>query len=103
MKSYKKLVRDNIPAIIRASGEVPQTRILDDSEYLVELIKKLHEEVAEFEVDHSAEELADIQEVLIAIREAIGVRAGELEDVRRQKARKNGRFKKRIYLEDVTK
>ncbi len=64
-------------------------------------MKKLKEEVAEFEADHSIEELADIKEVIIAIREALNIRAGELEDVRRAKAAKNGPFKKRIYLEDV--
>lgn len=103
MASYKKLVRDNIPEIIKANGSEPVTRILDEKEYLIELVKKLHEEVAEFEADYSVEELADIKEVTIAIREALGIHAGELEDVRRQKADKNGRFKKRIYLEDVKK
>ncbi len=99
--SYKKLVRDKIPEIIRENGKEPVTRILDEREYLTELVKKLKEEVAEFEADHSIEELADIKEVIIAIREALNIRAGELEDVRRAKAAKNGRFKKRIYLEDV--
>ena len=101
MPSYKKLVRDNIPEIIQASGGEPVIRILGEKEYLEELVKKLKEEVAEFEEDHSIEELGDIKEVLIAIREALGVRAGELEDIRRKKATKNGRFKKRIYLEGV--
>lgn len=101
MPSYKKLVRDKIPEIIRKNGKEPVTRILDEKEYLHELVKKLKEEVAEFEEDHSVEELADIKEVLIAIREALGIRAGELEDVRRKKADTNGRFKKQIYLEDV--
>jgi predicted house-cleaning noncanonical NTP pyrophosphatase (MazG superfamily) len=101
MPSYKKLVRDKIPEIIRKSGGEPVTRILDEKEYLRELVKKLKEEVAEFEEDFSVEELADIKEVTIAIREALGIHAGELEDVRRAKAAKNGRFKKRIYLENV--
>ncbi len=98
---YKKLVRDKIPEIIRASGKEPVTRVLDDKEYLEELVKKLKEEVNEFTDDHSVEELADIKEVMIAIREALGIHAGELEDVRRTKADKNGRFKKQIYLENV--
>lgn len=34
MASYQKLVRDNIPDIMRANGHVPQTRILDNKEYL---------------------------------------------------------------------
>jgi predicted house-cleaning noncanonical NTP pyrophosphatase (MazG superfamily) len=101
MKSYKKLVRDKIPEIIQTNGKKPTTRILDDKEYLEALIQKLKEEVTEFEADHSIEELADIKEVTIAIREAIGIHAGELEDARRKKANTNGRFKKRIYLEHV--
>lgn len=101
MASYKKLVRDKIPEIIRKNGKEPVTRVLDEKEYLTELVKKLKEEVAEFEADHSVEELADIKEVTIAIREALGVHAGELEDVRRKKANTNGRFKNRIYLEEV--
>lgn len=101
MKSYKKLVRDNIPDIIRENGGQPATRILDEQDYLKELVRKLKEEVAEFEEDLSIGELADIKEVMTAIREALGIRAGELEDVRRSKAEKNGRFKKRIYLEGV--
>lgn len=101
MKVYNKLVRDKIPEIIRANGEQAVTRVLDEKEYLKELIKKLKEEVAEFEEKPSVEELADIKEVMIALRIAMGIHAGELEDVRRLKANKNGRFKNRIFLERV--
>jgi predicted house-cleaning noncanonical NTP pyrophosphatase (MazG superfamily) len=101
MKIYNKLVRDNIPEIIQANNQTPVTRILDEKEYLKELVKKLKEEVAEFEAEPSVEELADIKEVLIALRDAMGIHAGELEDVRRKKANTNGRFKKRIFLETV--
>jgi len=65
------------------------------------LIKKLREEVEEFAEKPSAEELADIKEVMIALRQALDIHAGELEDVRRRKATTNGRFKQRIFLEDV--
>lgn len=100
--SYKKLVRDNIPAIIQANGQKPLVRRLDsDKEYLEELIRKLKEEVSEFEDDRSIEELADIKEVLVAIREALGIHADELEEARQKKAAKNGRFSQRIYLEGV--
>ena len=44
-----KLVRDNIPDIIRADGKTPVTRILDQEEYLNELDRKLQEEVAEYQ------------------------------------------------------
>jgi predicted house-cleaning noncanonical NTP pyrophosphatase (MazG superfamily) len=101
MKVYNKLVRDKIPDIIQADGKKFKTRILDDKEHLQELIKKFKEEIAEFEQSPSVEELADIKEITIALREALGIHAGELEDVRRQKAATNGRFKQRIFLESV--
>jgi predicted house-cleaning noncanonical NTP pyrophosphatase (MazG superfamily) len=101
MKIYNKLVRDKIPDIIKADGKKFKTRILDDKEYLAELIKKLKEEVSEFEENPSIEELADIKEITIAIREALSIQAGELEDARRKKAASNGRFKNKIFLESV--
>lgn len=101
MKIYNKLVRDKIPQIIKADGKKANIRLLDDKEYMSELIIKLQEEAKEFADEPSIEELADIKEIVIAIREAMGINAGELEEVRRQKAVKNGRFKKKLYLESV--
>jgi len=100
-KIYNKLVRDKIPEIIAADGKKANTRLLNNKEYLKELIKKLQEEAKEFEQNPSVEELADIKEITIAIREALGIHAGELEDARRQKAATNGRFKNKIFLESV--
>jgi predicted house-cleaning noncanonical NTP pyrophosphatase (MazG superfamily) len=99
MKVYNKLVRDKIPEIIKADGKKFSSRILNDEEHLKELIKKLKEEITEFEQDLSVEELADIKEVTIAIREALGIHAGTLEEARRKKAATNGRFKNKIFLE----
>lgn len=101
MTTYNKLVRDKIPERITADGKKAKTRVLDDKEYLKELIKKLQEETAEFAENPSVNELADIKEITIAIREAMGLHAGELEDARRQKAAANGRFKNKIFLESV--
>ena len=42
---YNKLVRDNIPEIIEASGKTCEMEILSDEEYLQMLDKKLDEEV----------------------------------------------------------
>lgn len=100
-KVYNKLVRDRIPEIIAADGKKANTRLLKDREYRKELIKKLKEEIEEFEANRSIEELADIKELLIAIRESMKIHAGTLEDVRRKKAATNGRFKKKIFLESV--
>lgn len=101
MKVYKKLVRDKIPEIIAADGKIANTRVLGDKEYLQELIKKLGEEAKELEANPTIEELADIKELVIAIRQALGAHAGELEEIRRKKAAERGRFKQKIFLESV--
>jgi predicted house-cleaning noncanonical NTP pyrophosphatase (MazG superfamily) len=101
MRTPKKLIRDKIPEIIKANGEAANIRVLDDKEYLKELIEKLKEEADEFMENPSVEALADIKEVTIAIREAMRIHAGELEEARRKKADKCGRFKKKIFLESV--
>lgn len=100
-KIYNKLVRDKIPAIIQADGKLAKTRILDDEEYLQELIKKIGEEYEEFKADPSVEELADIQEVLLALAEAMNLGQQELEKTRLDKAAKRGAFKKKIFLDSV--
>lgn len=100
-KVYNKLVRDRIPEIIAADGKRFKTRILNGREYRKELIKKLQEEAKELQANPSVEELADIKELLIAIREAMKIHAGTLEEIRRKKAAERGRFKNKIFLESV--
>lgn len=99
MKTYNKLVRDKIPAIIAADGKKYKSRVLNNKEYLSELIKKLSEEAKELQKEPGIEELADVKELVIAIREAMGIHAGELEEMRRKKAKERGRFKDKIFLE----
>ena len=70
-KVFNKLVRDRIPEIIEGNGEIAVTRMLDDTEYKLELEKKLLEECNEVlsavSHDERIEELADVLEVLCAI------------------------------------
>lgn len=101
IKEYNKLVRDKIPEIIRADNAKPVIRTLGNAEYLKELINKLKEETAEFEVDNSLEELADIQEVVNALTVAIGKTSKQLEALRAQKAKKRGGFEKKVFLEST--
>ena len=89
---YNKLVRDNIPEIIKKSGEVPVTRMAEDQEYEAALIDKLHEEVAEFLATPSAEEAADVLEVLYALGQLNGVDMSQVETVRQAKAIERGAF-----------
>ncbi|AHF06024.1 nucleoside triphosphate pyrophosphohydrolase [Desulfitobacterium metallireducens] len=100
-KQYNKLVRDNIPDIIRNDGNIPVTRVLGNDEYIACLHEKLQEEVAEYLKDNSLEELCDVWEVLEAISSVMEFSKDEIERTKLEKAEKNGVFKDRIFLEKV--
>ena len=102
VKTYNKLVRDNIPAIIEAKGAVCETEILSDSDYLRLLDAKLDEELAEYHQDQNLEELADLMEVICACAKARGYTVAELEALRAEKAEKRGGFDRKILLKTVT-
>ena len=99
---YNKLVRDKIPEIILADGREPVTRTLDDEEYVVELKKKLQEEVKEvLESDpgeHRLEELGDVLEVMSGLATVDGYSIDDVIVAARQKREKRGGFEKRIFL-----
>lgn len=95
---YQKLVRDRIPEMIRHQGFTPITRRLNADEYLSELHRKLREETEEYLSDQSAEEIADILEVIEAICAAKGFSREEISRVKSEKYAKRGGFDKRIYL-----
>lgn len=96
--AQNKLVRDNIPAIITASGRTPKTRVLPDEEYVEQLEQKLQEEVAEYVADKNGEELADILEVVYALGKKLGMTPTDLEALRHEKVAKNGAFENRTFL-----
>ncbi|MFA5155636.1 MAG: nucleoside triphosphate pyrophosphohydrolase [Patescibacteria group bacterium] len=98
---YHKLVRDKIPEYIKKRGGTPLTHIAGQREYWQKLKEKLSEEVVEFLASETMEELADIQEVLEAIRVHQKFSAAKLAAVRTKKARERGRFKKKIILEQA--
>lgn len=99
---YNKLVRDKIPAIIRADGAKSRTRKLEDpNEYLSELIRKLHEETDEFKESLTLAERADIQAVINAIDAELGFTAKQIEAEAVRKEAERGGFSKRIFLAEV--
>jgi len=98
---YDKLVRDDVPAIIESNGETPITHVETGGAYRERLHDKLDEEVAEFHEDPGVAELADLREVVAALREAYGVDADELATVRREKAVERGRFEDGVVLDAV--
>lgn len=73
---YNKLIRDNIPDIIKKDHKTPTTHIATD-------------------------ELADILEVAKALGKLQGLTLEDLEKLRQKKAQKRGGFDKRIVLEKV--
>jgi len=98
---YDKLVRDGIPESIRENDETPEIHVADGEEYRHRLREKLCEEAAEFRDSGDPEELADVLEVLAAIREVEDLDGAELETLREQKADERGGFADGIVLERV--
>ncbi|MFC6976005.1 nucleoside triphosphate pyrophosphohydrolase [Halomicroarcula sp. GCM10025709] len=100
-REYDKLVRDDIPEIIEADGETPVTHVVEGHEHGDRLAEKLLEEATEYREDGSVAELADVLEVVDALRRYHGVSEDELTEKREQKAEQRGRFENGIVLERV--
>ena len=100
---YEKLVRDRIPELIEAQGEIPLAEILDDEAYIRCLDEKMREELEEYLEDGSMEELADLLEVIRAVIAACGPTWDEVESLRVGKANRNVAFEKKLYLIGVEK
>ena len=99
---YNKLVRDKIPEEINSEpGRKCKYRILNDTEYLKELNKKVLEEANEFIEENSIEELGDLMEVINAIMKLKGYNMEDIERVMKAKEEKKGAFNKKIFLEYV--
>ena len=99
---YGKAIRDSIPEIIRESGATCTVETLPNDEFLLELEKKLGEEVEEYLQSKSPDELADLIEVIYRIVELRGISLEKLEKIRLEKAEKRGGFTKNLYLVETT-
>jgi len=99
---YDKLVRDNIPDIIRSNGDEPIYRILEDNEYLEYLYKKDIEELEEVKLSNTKEEvkkeLADKLEIIKAIASYYNYSLDDIIKEADRKTKKNGAFRKKILL-----
>lgn len=98
---YHKLVRDKIPQEIETVGKKCSYSILEEEGYQKELDKKLLEEANEFIADHSAEEMADLIEVIEAIQKTHHLEKEKVETIRLEKKTKKGGFEEKIYLIEV--
>jgi len=96
-----KLVRDNIPNIIKNNNETPLIKKLDTEEYKKELYFKLQEEVNEFLKEDTVEEIVDILEVIDAILKFKKITKLKVQIIKDRKLKIKGRFKNRIYLKNT--
>lgn len=93
---HMKLVRDNVPQLIREGGGNPATHIAGPLEYRRLLRLKLIEEVDEFLRTEDPAELADIQEVVLATAADLRIDRLRLEAIRLQKMTTHGGFAGRV-------
>jgi predicted house-cleaning noncanonical NTP pyrophosphatase (MazG superfamily) len=106
-QEFNKLVRDKIPERIEGLGETVVVGKLEPDALLTALKTKLIEEAYEVQNAGDAqamlEELADIQEVILAIQRCIGSSPQELEERRIEKEEKRGGFNSGLILLSTTK
>jgi predicted house-cleaning noncanonical NTP pyrophosphatase (MazG superfamily) len=102
---FDKLVRDKIVAQQQQGGGKPDYRVLEGREYLEALKTKILEEASELDVadaDELVKELADLQEIIDCIVEAIGASKDDVAKAQAKKNAKAGSFKEKLYIENVT-
>lgn len=101
-----KLVRDEIPDIIKNQGKKCKTSIIPKEDFKKELYKKLIEEMEELKSaihydfeNNVLEELADVVTVTLSI---IGYDIDDLVMEYQYKGEEKGYFNSRVYLHEVT-
>lgn len=101
-KEYNKLIRDRIPEIIEAAGQSYALEEIPDDQVFRELLfQKLVEEVAEVieaAPDKIATELADLYEVMDAIRSLYGISEQQVIELQTSRRSERGGFQKRLKL-----
>ena len=102
----QKLVRDKVVKKCLDDEEVLHTeyRELNKQEFRRELLRKIHEEADEIPLDdnqrgESLKELADLQEVVDALRRAFGFSDEQVKEEMARKKQKKGGFDNRHYIE----
>ena len=102
MAEFNKVIRDKIPEIIQKDGHTCNVQSLSDEKFIIEIEKKLSEEVIEYQNDKTPEELADILEVIYKIALLKGISKDELEKIRVKKLEDKGGFAKNLFLIDTS-
>lgn len=98
---HEKLVRDKIPQVIESNGGKGSFKILSEKRYEEELKKKLLEEskeLAKAPKEETLNELADVLEVIKSIADHYKIRFSKVEEFQKEKRKKRGGFKKKLFL-----
>jgi len=98
---HQKLIRDEIPEVIKASGDEGKIRILGEKEYEKELKKKLVEEskeVSKASKEGILNELADVLELVKSIASHYKIPFSKVEKFQEEKRKERGGFKKKLFL-----
>jgi len=102
---FPKLVRDNIPQMIRENDHVdPKIEVAeDDTKFLQYILKKIIEEsieLSEFggDIEDLKKELADVVELIHVLAQLENINLKEVDAIRDIKREKNGGFDKRYIL-----
>lgn len=94
--SFAKLVRNNVPDMIRDSGAIPITHRAGPEERRLRLRENLREGIGTFIASDpdifAADALADIQEIIRAICAAHNITLKELEQRRATRAKSYGTY-----------
>ena len=98
---YNKLVRDRIPEILDEEGKEDSIVRCEEDDILAYAKKKLLEEAMEFVENPSAEEAADIIEILKFLCSRMGVYEIQVEAAGISKYARKGGFNQKYILEWV--
>lgn len=94
-----KIVRDNIPEIMKENSKNATFTIAKKDQIQDLLRAKLHEELNEYLLEGNVEELVDIIEVIYALAKCHGYTEEEVAKIRNQRIEERGKYEKGIVLE----
>lgn len=105
---YDKLVRDYAPELLEKAGKECIVETMDDETFYEKLIEKLEDEKENFvrEFNNKDDEkalrsLADMEEIIHALVDVIGLPYESFERILEAKRTGQGTFSKKLLLKDV--
>lgn len=99
---YHKLIRDRIPLVMKKNGAAFKLKVLQQSAFKKELLKKVGEEASSLphlkkKLD-IVDELADTLDVIREIQRVFKISDSEIRSAQKSAMKRKGGFKKRLYL-----